>query len=414
MKLSAFLTWPAAPGGFFTSYFTHQQLNLVSRVLTIVFSLLGAAGLLFALDYLVDGYVTPDFFIISGLTAVLFLSLFAVRRKKIRLAVLLVWMALQACLLVEFIFLEPAAVGLYLVTAIIGFVICIMLSGFFFGASGVFVSLIFSVGTIVFPLCVHRLSGLYSSIGFISAGLFASSVLIVLIRNFLLFSLQELRSALSLKDEMARRAEQRLREKEVLIREIHHRVKNNLQIISSLIYLQGSDDPELLSRNTQSRIRAMGQVHNLLYRENVDEFINAASLLQRILDDSFTENRQVVIRLCSESDLLLSFDSAMMFGLVINEIITVLYSNKPLPLFDSGYPEGVVIYSIGVIRSDSRHLRLTVTSAEDHNHMVFPALSFKVIKALVSQMGGSFETGVVPGDIMIAVLPILEGTMNQE
>ena len=66
--------------------------------------------------------------------------------------------------------------------------------------------------------------------------------------------------------------EDSLREKEILLREIHHRVKNNLAVVSSLLYLQGTETTDSAAlrilKDSQDCTRSMAMVHDLLYRSN--------------------------------------------------------------------------------------------------------------------------------------------------
>jgi two-component sensor histidine kinase len=158
-----------------------------------------------------------------------------------------------------------------------------------------------------------------------------------------------------LTDEVAvrRQAEERLkaslREKEVLMREIHHRVKNNLQIVSSLLDLQSRyiKDPETLSifKNSQMRLRSMALIHEKLYQAddlaNID-FTKYVSTLVEYLRRSYEGvGSGVSIEMDIEGadrkmdGIRLSIDAAVPCGLIINEIVT----NSMKHAFPSG-PSG--------------------------------------------------------------------------
>jgi PAS domain S-box-containing protein len=126
-----------------------------------------------------------------------------------------------------------------------------------------------------------------------------------------------------------KRIRESLEEKEILLKEVHHRVKNNMQIISSLLDLQAgtSDDPrleEMLSMS-QRRIRAMGLIHEQLYTSENFGTIHApdyiGNLAQYMSQITSTSSLLPDIRVDVE-DLTLTIDTAIPVGLIITEIIT--------------------------------------------------------------------------------------------
>jgi PAS domain S-box-containing protein len=121
---------------------------------------------------------------------------------------------------------------------------------------------------------------------------------------------------------------QSLNEKEVLLKEVHHRVKNNLQIISSILNLQSStitDQQTIeLLRNSQDRIRSMSLIHELLYQTKDFSTINFSEYIQSIatnLFQSYTQNKMIELKLDLDS-IYLDLDLAIPCGLIINELIT--------------------------------------------------------------------------------------------
>jgi len=122
--------------------------------------------------------------------------------------------------------------------------------------------------------------------------------------------------------------EESLHEKEVLIKEVHHRVKNNLQIVSSLLRIQTKDflNEEALSafEDCQSRIKSMALVHERLYRSGdlskvpINEYI---SKLTSDLVRSFGAERKVRVYV-DLKNVSLEINKAIPFGLILNELIT--------------------------------------------------------------------------------------------
>ena len=120
-----------------------------------------------------------------------------------------------------------------------------------------------------------------------------------------------------------------LREKEVLVREIHHRVKNNLQIISSLLNLQAAcvkDETALeILRESQNRVRAMAFVHEQLHKarnySRIDFPEYVASLATNLFR-SYGVDAKVVGRKLDVEPVALTIDTAISCGLIIHELVS--------------------------------------------------------------------------------------------
>lgn len=125
-----------------------------------------------------------------------------------------------------------------------------------------------------------------------------------------------------------KKVKQSLYEKEVLLKEVHHRVKNNLQIISSILSLQSfsiSDQQTIdLLTNSQNRIRSMSLIHELLYQTKDFSTINFSEYIRSISTNLFQSyNQSADIHLITElEELFLDLDLAIPCGLIINELVT--------------------------------------------------------------------------------------------
>ena len=116
-----------------------------------------------------------------------------------------------------------------------------------------------------------------------------------------------------------------LQEKEVLLRELNHRVKNNMQTIISLIRLQNDEIEDakinMLLSTIQNRISAMSHLHELLYRKDTITFVDAYEYFERIvfeIQQSFEHDIEVEY----DTNCTLSAESAIYCGLIINELLT--------------------------------------------------------------------------------------------
>ena len=120
-----------------------------------------------------------------------------------------------------------------------------------------------------------------------------------------------------------------LEEKEVLLREIHHRVKNNMQIISSLLNLQSrylSDENTVnVLTESRNRVKSMAMVHEELYRSRDLSKIDFADYIRRLLSGLFSSygvDKSVIKPEINVEDVLLNINMAVPCGLIINELVS--------------------------------------------------------------------------------------------
>jgi len=120
-----------------------------------------------------------------------------------------------------------------------------------------------------------------------------------------------------------------LEEKNILLQEIHHRVKNNMQIISSLLNLQTRyvDNEEAVNvlKESQNRVRSMAMIHEKLYQSNDLSHINFVDYIQSLVSNLFysynIKNLQIK-SILEIDDIRLNMETAVPCGLIISEIVS--------------------------------------------------------------------------------------------
>jgi two-component sensor histidine kinase len=129
--------------------------------------------------------------------------------------------------------------------------------------------------------------------------------------------------------EIDRKIRDSLKEKEVLLKEVHHRVKNNLQVISSILNLQSSyvDDPKTLEilRESQQRIKSMSFIHETIYRTSDFSRLEFMDYLKTIISNLIQSYRSAKTRVDFVSEMHsvgLNLDQAIPCGLIVNELVS--------------------------------------------------------------------------------------------
>jgi PAS domain S-box-containing protein len=186
-----------------------------------------------------------------------------------------------------------------------------------------------------------------------------------------------------------------LKEKETLIKEIHHRVKNNMQVISSLLLLQSQQiqDEKVLElyKESQMRIKSMALVHEKLYQSpdlSRIEFIGYIRSLTHVLASA---NRNANVQLQVETlsnEIYLSIDIAIPCGLIINELVSNAYKHA--------FPhsrKGIIKVALNFQEKNNNY---ALVISDDGIGVNVPeqktsSLGLHLVKALTTQINGQFR-----------------------
>jgi PAS domain S-box-containing protein len=187
-----------------------------------------------------------------------------------------------------------------------------------------------------------------------------------------------------------------LEEKELMLKEIHHRVKNNLQIVSSLLNLQLDYLPDDASRarfvESQRRIASMALVHEKLYRSHDLAHVDFTDYLRDLTDNLVSglggSAREIRLKL-DVGDLWLTIDTAIPCGLIVNELVINAFKHG----FPGGGPGNV---TLAMHRTDERRLRLEVADdgcgiPQNFDLRRSKSLGMQLVFTLVRQLRGSIS-----------------------
>jgi two-component sensor histidine kinase len=202
-----------------------------------------------------------------------------------------------------------------------------------------------------------------------------------------------------------------LREKEVLLKEVHHRVKNNMQIVSSLLELQSDviDDATLLAqfRDSQDRIRSMALVHETLYQSQDLARLDLARYIHTLsaqLVRSYRVDPQRITVQIQVEPVILDVDQAIPCGLILNELL----SNA----FKYAFPQN---------RTGAVHIALHADTAQQaalvvrDNGIGFPdaidfrhteSLGLQLVAMLTEQLQGTIALERADGTIFTLTFPV--------
>lgn len=206
-----------------------------------------------------------------------------------------------------------------------------------------------------------------------------------------------------------------LREKEILSREINHRVKNNLQVISSLLNLQSAYIPDThdaeLFRQTQTRIKSMAKVYDAFQQSEDLTRINIHDYIMGVVQDLFQFYQiapaSIVLRWEGHHEFF-SLSQAIPCSLIVNELVTnALKHGFKYGKLDGGHHKGEL--TIAIQRTDG-NLSITI----GNNGEVFPSevdiyhplsLGLQLVNVLVAQLKGTLTMDKTRGTSFTVTFP---------
>ncbi len=187
-----------------------------------------------------------------------------------------------------------------------------------------------------------------------------------------------------------------LKQKELLLQEIHHRVKNNLQIISSLLNLQESyvEDDEAVGvlKESQNRVLSMAMIHEMLYDSEDLSTINFHGYIQNLIYDLFNSYgiSSSILRLhLNVDEIHLNIETAVPCGLIISELV----SNSLKYAFPQGKQGNL---SIDFHRNNTDQLELVIADdgiglPDNIDFEKIDSLGLRLVNSLVDQLDGILE-----------------------
>ncbi len=191
-------------------------------------------------------------------------------------------------------------------------------------------------------------------------------------------------------------AQKALEEKELLLREVHHRVKNNLQVIASILnlemsYLQNKEDEEIFL-DCQNRVNAMALVHQQLYESDNIAHLRIREYIRDLIDTTIDAYQVDPARIHIQyeiEEIAIGIDTGIVCGLIINELV----SNSIKYAFPNGRTGSI---SILLKKRTGKSAELQVRDdgvgvPVDFDYRDTDSLGLKLVESLVDQIGGNIE-----------------------
>jgi len=204
--------------------------------------------------------------------------------------------------------------------------------------------------------------------------------------------------------------EQREKEKEVLVREMHHRVKNNLQLTSSLLNLQArkmtDNEASQSIKQARDRIHAISLIHQKLYSKDEISQINLSEYIPDLCNAVLHSNSQPSTKISLEfkvESIFISIDMAISIGLIINEAVI----NSLKHAFNNNNQGGI---EISAIKSDN-NINLAIKDngigiLKPENSKSFGGFGFQLMHSFATKLSGKIFIENNNGTIINIKIPL--------
>ncbi len=363
----------------------HKDIMLTGLYVSSIIVNLALVFVAFICEYRVDFFVK---FMFTFLTFILFI--YYIRSYKTRLFAILLMILIEFDIaftlliskIINFSSIYPFMLYMIFGVLLFGFFFFFKLKNAFLATS---IHYFFWGGVIFYGKLVYPFfDKVFTNESIIQ--MFIASLFIVIYNVFYYFSTEVTYQKL----------EQSNTQKEVLLKEIHHRIKNNLNMIASIMGLQILNlenredyDPKIILRDSKIRIEAMALVHEAIYKNNALDKVNFETYVNNLLKlINQTYHRKINIELHSDIDYL-PLDSMKSLGIIINE----LFTNSIKYAFNDTKLDNKICVSLMAL--DDQLVFVYHENRNDHidmnNIMKSKNLGIKLVKLTVKQMRGSLD-----------------------
>jgi two-component sensor histidine kinase len=217
---------------------------------------------------------------------------------------------------------------------------------------------------------------------------------LIIIISILFFLIKKILKDKKVISEQRAKTQLSLEEKNTLLKEVHHRVKNNLQIIISILDLQSlkSNDEKLLQilLQGQNRIQSMALVHQQLYQSESINDISIKKYLEDLIThiSSLNSNKNIKFNI-QTNNIKFKINTAVPLGLITNELITNIYKHA----FDVNQTGSV---SLEIVQIDKHYYKLIIKDSgkgfpKDFDINKTNSLGLKLVQILTKQLKGKLE-----------------------
>jgi two-component sensor histidine kinase len=207
--------------------------------------------------------------------------------------------------------------------------------------------------------------------------------------------IEELNRELHTRRRLQSRLEEAVRNQEVLLQEVHHRVKNNLQVVTSMLSLaRGARDPHTALSQAVDRVRAIAAVHELLYAQPHFTHMDGAALLRAVTAGlSQMYGRHHIAIEVADSTIDIAAEHTTALALIVTELVTNAYKHA---FYDA---------VAGTIRIALTKNGTTATLLVGDDGVPFPATrqgtGLRIVDAFVRKLGGTIEVVSKPKHVCV-------------
>jgi len=191
-----------------------------------------------------------------------------------------------------------------------------------------------------------------------------------------------------------------LKEKELLIKEVHHRVKNNMQIIISLLKLQSDKindkQVEIYFSEARNRIQSMALIHEFLYKKDKMDYMQMDEYIKQLILEiqiSYTQPNHIIEIHTDLDPIQLDFDTSIPLGLIINELVTNSYKHA--------FPNKVGNIWVSFKKEENTYKLIVKDNgkgaSEDFKEKMENSLGMELIHLLSNQINAVLEIKEKPG-----------------